>query len=231
MKTNSDMLLDEINRLFLAFPSGANEQQAAMYVRVLRTEAVSAERLARVVDSLEKSWERRTPPAVAELLRACRGSRGAADAAANEVRSREQAMMRDHLSRLCDHDAHAFQAAYGVWPDRSLYDRMGVTPPAGMTFRVLPRAECDAQRKAALDACRAAFARYRTAKRDPLVAPLAPVTVARKAELREQLGQLDLADLAHSNEPEPETREETISLDAWDGPAYGDEPLWDEEAA
>ena len=217
MTTNSDMLLEEVNRLFVAFPSGANPDQAAMYVRVLRAEAIAADRLRRVVDSLERTWERRTPPSVAQLLRSCRGSTGAADRDANEARARDQALMRDQLERLCDYDVYAFQDAYGVWPDRRLYDRMNVTPPASMTFRVYPRPECDARRQEAIDACRAAFDRMRKAKRAPLVAPSVEPPKAEAPR-----GQLALE--AQADEPE-----NLLAGDELDEPPIGDEPVFDAE--
>ena len=190
-------LQSEVERLLGAYFATTPPEKVATYVGALRYKAVSVDRVTRAVDELIATHPR--CPAAATVVSAALGVAGRSKAE-SEQRARDAALMRDQLSRLCDFDVWAFERAYGVFPDRALFARMGVEPPASMTFRVPPREECEAARAQAIADCRAAFHRLRSGARAPLRAP-APAAPAPKPAQPE----LDLADAVHSNEPEPPT--------------------------
>ena len=147
---------DEMKRLLGTYYGTPTPEKIASYVGALRYKAVSADRVARAVDELIATHPKCPMPA--QVISAALGTAGRS-AAESESRARDLAQMRDAMARLSDYDAHAFRDAFGVWPDRSLYSRHNVTPPEGMTFRVLPRETCDAERQKAISACREAFYR------------------------------------------------------------------------
>jgi len=197
-------LTAEVTRLLGAYFVAPAPEKVAVFVGALRYKGVSVERTTRAVDELIASHAK--CPAPAQLVSAALGAAGRS-AAESEARARDQALMRDHLERLCDFDVWDFQRAYGVFPDRALYQRIGLTPPASMTFRVPPREQCAAQREAAKDACRAAFDRMRTTARAPLRAP-EPVAPAQTVPAQLALD----ADAAHDNEAEPITDDQAEAL-------------------
>lgn len=153
-KTNTEMLTDEIMRLFTAFPRGTNAERAGLYVGVLTSRAVAWERCHKAVTHFIETWERESPPPVAKVLGACFGRM---TETRSEREMQDAKVLRYYLERYEDVDYYEFLRAFGYAPRREQFERLEIPVPPGCTFRAPDRAACESERAKAHEAMRCAF--------------------------------------------------------------------------